>query len=421
MKLALQEIQKLEAEHLVATYDRMPALIVRGKGVHMYAADGTKYLDFLSGLGVNAFGYAHPAITKVIARESKNLLHTSNLFFHPYQGELAKQLKELSGMDRVFFSNTGTEAMEGAIKFARAYARANNKNGSRPKWRVLAMENAFHGRTFGSVAMTWTEKYRKPFAPVMPGVRFVKFNDVADLKKNMDASVCAIVFEPVQGEGGIRPATKEFMQAARELSTKNNALLILDEIQSGMGRTGKFFAFQHFGVKPDVVTVAKPIAGGLPLGAILTTEAVAKAIKPGMHGTTFGGGPLACAVALECIDILKRDGLLQHVKEMGSYFKRKLLEVKAKSKHVVEVRSMGLMAALEIDSPEVAKAVVKSMLEQGVVINRTHETALRFLPPFLIERKHVDEMTKKLEKALEVASAAAAPAPKKKRSKKVGN
>lgn len=420
MKLGLQQIQQLEAEHLVSTYDRMPALIVKGKGVHMYAADGTKYLDFLSGLGVNAFGYSHPAINKVIARESKNLLHTSNLFFHPYQGELAKQLKQISGMDRVFFSNTGTEAMEGAVKFARAYARASNKNGSRPKWRVLAMENAFHGRTFGSVAMTWTSKYRKPFAPVMPGVRFVEFNNVADLKKNMDPSVCAIVMEPVQGEGGIRPATKEFMQAARELATKNGALLILDEIQSGMGRTGKFFAFQHFGVKPDVVTVAKPIAGGLPLGAILTTETVAKAIKPGMHGTTFGGGPLACAVALECIDILKRDNMLAHVKEIGSYFKEKLQAIQKKSKHVVEVRGMGLMMALEIDSPEVAKAVVKSMLEQGVVINRTHETALRFLPPFLIERKHVDEMTKKLEKALEV-SAALQPAGSGKRGKKVGN
>lgn len=421
MKLALKEIQQLEAEHLVSTYDRMPALIVRGKGVHMYAADGTKYLDFLSGLGVNAFGYAHPAITRVIARESKNLLHTSNLFFHPYQGELAKQLKQLSSMDRVFFSNTGTEAMEGAVKFARAYARANNKNGSRPKWRVLAMQNAFHGRTFGSVAMTWTSKYRKPFAPVMPGVRFVEFNNVADLKKSMDSSVCAIVMEPVQGEGGIRPTTKEFIQVARELATKNGALLILDEIQSGMGRTGKFFAFQHFGVKPDIVAIAKPIAGGLPLGAILTTEAVAKAIKPGMHGTTFGGGPLACAVALECIDILKRDGLLAHVKEVGGYFKQKLLEVKAKRAHVTEVRGMGLMMALETDSPDIAKAVVKSMLEQGVIINRTHETALRFLPPFLIERKHVDEMVRKLEKAFAVASETAAPAPKKKRSMKVGN
>ena len=419
MKLALDNIQKLEAEHLVSTYDRMPALVVRGKGVHMYAADGTKYLDFLSGLGVNAFGYSHPAINKVIARESKNLLHTSNLFFHPYQGERAKRLKQVSGMDRVFFSNTGTEAWEGALKFARAYARANNKNGSRPNWRVLAMENAFHGRTFGSVATTWTAKYRKPFAPVMPGVRFVKFNDVADLKKKMDSSVCAICIEPVQGEGGIRPATKEFIQAARELATKNGALLILDEIQSGMGRTGKYFAFQHFGVKPDVVTVAKPIAGGLPLGAILTTEAVAKAIKPGMHGTTFGGGPLACAVALECLDILKRDNMLAHVNEMGSYFKEKLLAIKAKNKHVTEVRGMGLMMALEIDSPDVAKAAVKSMLEQGVIINRTHETALRFLPPFLITRKHIDEMTTKLEKALSVA--AAHPATNGKRGKKVGN
>src|SRR4051794_9851594 len=280
--MSVTSVKKSEAGVLVSTYDRYPVLMKRGRGVHLYDSENKRYLDFLSGIGVNALGYAHPAITRAIAQQSRKLIHTSNLFFHDYQGELAKQLAEISGLDRAFFSNSGTEAWEGALKFARAYAQATNSNGHKAKWRVLAMENSFHGRTFGSLATTGQEKYRKPFLPLMPGVEFVKFNDVADLKNKFDNTVCAIALEIIQGEGGIQPVTEEFLKTARKLTKQTGALLLADEIQSGLGRTGKYFAYQQFGVVPDVVTVAKPLAAGIPLGAILTTEAVASAVHPGM-------------------------------------------------------------------------------------------------------------------------------------------
>lgn len=401
--MRLKQIQQLESDHLVNTYERYPVVMSHGKGVYLYDREGKKYLDFLSGIGVNALGYSHPAITKAIAKQSKRLIHTSNLFFHEFQGELAKQLVKISGMERVFFSNSGTEAWEGALKFARAYAKATVVPGKRAKFRVLAMTNSFHGRTFGSIATTGQEKYRKPFMPVMPGVRFVKFNDVADLRRQFDETVCAVALEVIQGEGGIVPVSREFLETARTLTRSSGALLMLDEIQSGMGRTGKYFAFQHYGVKPDLVTVAKPLAAGLPLGAILATKKVADAIKPGMHGTTFGGGPLACAVALEFLKTLEKEKLLKNAAEVGAYLMRRLEELKKKSPHAKQVRGKGLMVALELDSADRAKAVVKAMLQQGVIINRTHETALRFLPPYIVNKKQVDEAVSKLEKVLSVS------------------
>lgn len=401
--MTLKQIQQLESDHLVNTYERYPVVMSHGKGAYLYDRDGKKYLDFLSGIGVNALGYSHPAITKAIARQSKRLIHTSNLFFHEYQGELAKRLVKISGLERVFFSNSGTEAWEGALKFARAYAKATVTPGKPAKFRVLAMTNSFHGRTFGSIATTGQAKYRKPFMPVMPGVKFVEFNNLADLKKQFDETVCAVALEVIQGEGGIVAATPEFLRAARELTAKSGALLMLDEIQSGMGRTGKYFAFQHYGIKPDLVTVAKPLAAGLPLGAILATKQVADAIKPGMHGTTFGGGPLACAVALEFLKTLEKEKLLKNAAEVGAHLLRRLEEVKQKSPHARQVRGKGLMAALELDSADRAKAVVKAMLLEGVIINRTHETALRFLPPYIVNKKQVDEMISKLAKVLGVS------------------
>jgi len=398
--MRLAQAQQLETAHLVSTYDRMPAMIVRGKGAYVYDDAGNRYLDCLSGIGVNALGYAHPAITKTIAEQSKKLVHTSNLFFHAYQGELAGKLKEISGLDRVFFCNSGTEGWEAALKFARAYAQARNSNGNRPAWRVLAMSNSFHGRTFGSLATTGQAKYRKPFMPVMPGVRFVKFNDVADLKRKFDHSVCAVALEPLQGEGGIQPVTQEFLSAARELTKKAGALLLLDEIQSGLGRTGKYFAFQHYKVKPDIVTVAKPLAAGIPLGAVLTTEEVASAMKPGMHGTTFGGGPLACAVALTFLKTIEEQKLLEHVQRAGKVFRRGLERIEAENPHAVAVRGMGLMLALELDSAELAKHAVKEMLAQGVIINRTHETVLRFLPPYIFTFRQIEEVLTKLAVAI---------------------
>ncbi len=397
--MSVSEVKKLEDEYLVNTYDRLPLQLVSGEGAYVYSEEGKKYLDFLSGIGVNALGYSHPAITRVIAEQSAKLLHTSNLFFHSYQGELAKKLAQISGLDRVFFSNSGTEAWEGALKFARAYALAH-AGSDKPKWRVLAMSNSFHGRTFGSLATTGQRKYRKPFAPLMPGVRFVRFNDLADLEKKFDDSVCAVALEVIQGEGGIQPVSAEFLEAARMLTKKKNALLLLDEIQSGLGKTGRHFAYQHYSAKPDVVAVAKPLAGGLPLGAIITTQSVAAVIKPGMHGTTFGGGPLACAVALEFLRTIESEKLLDRANEVGKYFKERLESIHKQNRHVVAVRGIGLMLALELDSAGVAKNAVEEMLARGVIINRTHDKVLRFLPPYIVTTQQVDEVIEKLTNVL---------------------
>ena len=387
-----------EQRLLLPTYDRQKVLFTHGRDVYLWDSEGKRYLDFLSGIGVNALGHAHPAIQKVLKRQAEKLIHTSNLFYHPYQAELAKRLTKISGLDRAFFCNSGTEAWEGALKLARAYARANNNNGHKAKWRLLALENSFHGRTFGSLATTGQDKYRHPFAPMLPGVNFVAFNDVKDLKRKFDGSVCAVCMETIQGEGGINPVTQEFLQLARDLTQKSGALLILDEIQSGLGRTGKYFAYQHYGITPDIVTVAKPLAAGLPLGALLTTERVASGMHPGMHGTTFGGGPLACAVAIEFLRQL--DGLQSHIAKLGKYFLMQLQELQSKHSSIKDVRGMGLMLAMEIDSGETAKAVVNKLLAQGILINRTHDTVLRFLPPYIIEKKHIDIVIQALDRAM---------------------
>jgi len=396
--VSLATIIRSEDQLLLPTYDRQKVLFEKGKGVYLWDSRGQRHLDFLSGIGVNALGYGHPAIQRVLKRQASRLIHVCNLFFHEYQAELAKRLTRISGLDRAFFCNSGTEAWEGALKFARAYARTLGTNGHKPKWRILALENSFHGRTFGALATTGQAKYRDPFGPMLPGVSFVEFNDIADLKRKFDGSVCAVCIETIQGEGGIRPVSSEFLNAARSLTKRSGALLLLDEIQCGLGRTGRYFAYQRYGVQPDIVTVAKPLAGGLPLGAILTTNRVANAIHPGMHGSTFGGGPLACAVAIEFLKIL--DQSLDHITELGEYFRSKLDALKAKHACVVDVRGMGLMLAMELNSADAAKATVAQMLKRKILINRTNETALRFLPPYTIQKKHVDEVIRALDDVL---------------------
>src|ERR1700735_3583949 len=320
----LPAVQAAEAKLLLQTYERNPILFVGGEGVHLIDEQGNRYLDLLSGIGVNALGYAHPAIEEAIARQSRALIHTSNLFFHEGQAELALRLTERTGLDRVFFANTGTEAWEGALKLARAHAGLLRSEGRNIGTKFLALEQSFHGRTFGSVSTTYKAKYREPFGPVVPGVEFVRFNDVADLRTKFSNEVCAILVESIQGEGGIRPLSQEFFAEARTLASSTGALLIVDEIQSGMGRTGKWCAYQHFGVQPDVTTLAKPLAGGLPLGAMLCTEGGSHASHPGLHGTTFGGGPLASAVAIAVMDAIERENLLANIQETGGYFKRQL-------------------------------------------------------------------------------------------------
>lgn len=398
--MTLEEIKAAEAKLLLNTYERNPILFVDGEGVYLIDDKGTRYLDLLSGIGVNALGYGHPAIEAAIAEQSRKLIHISNLFFHEGQAELALRLTEASGMDRAFFSNSGTEAWEAALKLARAHAGLLRSEGREIGTKFLALEHSFHGRTMGSVATTHKEKYREPFEPVMPGVEFVAFDDVADLKAKFSSDVCAVLVEAIQGEGGIRPVSREFMEVARALTQSTGALLICDEIQAGMGRTGKWFGYQHYGVQPDVTTVAKPLAGGLPLGAMLCTEEAARAIHPGMHGTTFGGGPLACAAALAVFRTIEEKKLLEHVTEVGTYFHRCLNELAEKHAAIVDVRGKGLMLAAELDSAELAKEVLAGMLQRHILINRTSETVLRFLPPYILGHEHVDTAIAALDEVL---------------------
>jgi acetylornithine aminotransferase/acetylornithine/N-succinyldiaminopimelate aminotransferase len=402
----LDQIRAAESQLLLQTYERNPILFVRGEGVHLIDEGGAKYLDLLSGIGVNALGYGHPAIERAIVNQSRALIHTSNLFYHEGQAELALRLTERTGMDRVFFSNTGTEAWEGALKLARAHAGLLRSEGKQIGTKFLALEQSFHGRTYGSMSTTYKAKYREPFAPGVPGVEFVKFNDVADLRAKFSNEVCAILVEAIQGEGGIRSLTQEFFAEARKLAGSTGAFLIVDEIQAGMGRTGKWCAYQHYNIKPDVVTLAKPIAGGIPLGAILCTEEAARAIHAGMHGTTFGGGPLACAVATAVIDAIENEELLKHATEVGDYFQQELRGLAKKHECIKDVRGKGLMLAAELDSADLAKLTVEEMLKHRIVINRTSDTVLRFLPPYIIERKHVDEAIKALDEILTEKAAA---------------
>lgn len=386
----LDEIRAAEERLLLPTYERQPVLFVGGEGVHLIDEGGRRYLDLLSGIGVNALGYGHPAVVETIARESRRLVHLSNIFYHPGQAELARRLAERTGMDRVFFSNTGTEAWEGALKMARAHAGLLRQEGRRIGTGLLAMEQSFHGRTFGSVSTTYKARYREPFAPLVPGVSFVRFNDVEDLRRGFSEEICAILVEAIQGEGGVRPATPEFLAEARRLADSTGALLVIDEIQAGMGRTGRWCSYQHYGIRPDITTLAKPLAGGLPLGAILSTEEAARAIHPGMHGTTFGGGPLSTAVASAVIDAIEAEGLLRNVTEVGGYFEDRLRSLAARHESIREVRGRGLMLAAELDSAELAREVVAAMLRRHIIINSTSDTVLRFLPPYTLGRGDVD-------------------------------
>jgi len=386
----LEQIQAAEARLLLSTYDRNPLLFVRGEGVHIIDEKGDRYLDLLSGIGVNALGYGHPVIEEAIARQSRALIHTSNLYFHQGQAELALRLTELTGMDRAFFCNSGAEAWECAMKLARAHAGILRGEGVNIGTKFLALEQSFHGRTFGAMSTTYKDKYREPFAPVVPDVEFVRFNDVADLRAKFSNEVCAILVEAVQGEGGVRPLTQEFIAEARALATSTGALLIADEIQCGMGRTGKWCAYQHYDIQPDITTLAKPLAGGIPMGAVLCSEEVARSFHPGMHGTTFGGGPLACAVAIAVIDHIENENLLANATEVGDYFQAQLRALAARHDAIVDVRGKGLMVAAELDSVELAKLTVAEMLKRHILINCTSDTVLRFLPPYILERAHVD-------------------------------
>src|ERR1700704_1430633 len=316
-----EQIAELERRYLLGTYNRYPIALTRGKGVFLYDLEGNRYLDFVAGLGVKALGHAHPRIVKTIREQAAKLIHVSNLYYHEYQGLLAEKLCSLSALNRAFFSNSGTEAIEGSIKLARL---AGHRVGGDAKCRLVALDGSYHGRTFGALSLTGQDKHRKGFEPLLEDVTFVGRNDVEGLRAAVNDNTCAIVLEPIFGEGGIHECSMEFLQECRRLADQHRAALIFDEIQCGLGRTGTMFAFQSFGVKPDIVAIAKPIAAGLPLGAFLASEEFASAISPGQHGTTFGGGPLACRVALEYLAILEEERLLENVVRVGEYLKQQL-------------------------------------------------------------------------------------------------
>jgi len=390
--------------YLMNTYRRPPIVFAHGRGCRVYDTQGNAYLDFLGGIAVNALGYAHPRIVRVMRREAGRATHFSNLFHNAFQGPLAAKLAEWSGMDRCFFTNSGSEAVEGALKLARAAARVANGDAA-GKTRILALENSFHGRTLGALSLTHTEKYRAPFQPLVPGVEFVRLNDVADLEAKFDARVCAIVIEPTQGEGGIHGVSAAFWERARALATQHGAALIADEIQCGLGRTGRYFAYQKFGgseMWPDIVTVAKPLAAGLPLGAILAREKFAAAFSPGLHGSTFGGGPFTCATALEFLSIVDEEGLLENVRARGEEIRAGAATLARKFKLIREVRGEGLMIGVELDID--GAPIVEEALRQGVIINCTHGRVLRLLPPFTVRAAQVKQFLRKMKTILQSVS-----------------
>jgi acetylornithine/N-succinyldiaminopimelate aminotransferase len=384
-----------ERRFLLPTYNRYPILLAKGKGVFLYDADGRRYLDFVAGLGVNALGHAHPRIVKIVREQAARLIHVSNLYYNEYQGLLAEKLCSLSGLHKVFFSNSGTEAIEGAIKLARL---AGHRVGGQSKCQLVALEGSYHGRTFGAMSLTGQDKYRKGFEPLLEEVKFVPRNDVSALRAAVTDDTAAIVLEPIFGEGGIHECSPEFLGECRAVADRHQVALIFDEIQCGLGRTGTTFAFQSFGVTPDIVAVAKPLAAGLPLGAFLSSEKFASAISPGQHGTTFGGGPLACRVALEYLSVLEEERLLENVQRVGAYLNEQLREVAAWSTGAVEVRGRGFIQGLQLDRP--ARPIVEEAFSQGVLFNSTQETVIRFLPPFLLGEAHVDRAIRVLKKLL---------------------
>jgi len=395
METKEHDIIELEKQYLLGTYARFPLVLEKGKGVFLQDVNGKKYLDMISGIGVNALGYAHPRIVKVIRDQVAKVIHTSNLYYNLYQGPLAKKLSEMSGLPRVFFSNTGTEAIDGAIKLARAYG---HKVGGDAKFKLVAAHNSFHGRTYGGMSLTATAKYRDDFKPLLEGVTFIDLNDMDGLQAAVTDETCAVFLETVQGEGGIFECSSEFLQLARTLCKQHSAALVLDEIQCGLGRTGEMFAFKHHGISPDILTLAKPIAGGVPLGAILVTDEIASALGQGKHGTTFGGGPMACRTALEFLAVMEDDRLLERIRRVGAYFHGELTNLKNNLAIVKEVRGRGLMLAIDLNVP--SRPYVDAALAAGVLFNSTHDTVIRMLPPFIVEEKHVDKAVRVLKKLL---------------------
>jgi acetylornithine/N-succinyldiaminopimelate aminotransferase len=384
-----------EQQYILQTYQRPDFVLDRGEGVYLFDTVGRRYLDCVAGIAVNALGYSDPDVARAITEQAAGLIHTSNLYHTRPAGELARLLVESSFADRVFLSNSGAEANEGALKFARKYAREHRGEG---KTMIVAFSGSFHGRTMGAVAVTHREKYRTPFMPVMPDVRFAPFNDLLAAEAAISDDVCAVIIEPIQGEGGLSVATPEFLRGLRARCDAVGALLIFDEIQCGMGRTGTLWAYEPYDVRPDIMTVAKPLGGGLPIGAILLTQAVADTLHAGEHGTTFGGGPLVSGVAQVVLKKIADPTFLAHVREVGDYLDEALQDLAAANSRIIELRGRGLIRGIQIEGS--AASVREAGHAAGLLIATAGDDVLRLLPPLIFERAHVDEAIEKLGQAL---------------------
>jgi acetylornithine/N-succinyldiaminopimelate aminotransferase len=390
----IESVARKERQFLLQIYDRYPLVVTSGRGCHVFDAQGNRYLDAVAGIGVNALGYSHPRIVAALIDQAQHCIHTSNLVYHPFQGELAERLCALSGLDRAFFSNSGTEAIEAALKALRAHGRAVHLR----KTKLVALNNSFHGRTLGALAVTGQPKYQRPFGPLAPQVTFVDLNDNIALSNAVKDDTAGIIVEPVLGEGGIFPLKPEFLQLARELATRHRALLVADETQCGLGRTGRYFAYEWAGIRPDIVVTAKPLAAGLPLGATLFSEQAARTLPLGLHGTTFGGGPLACRVAIEFLSVL--DDVMPNIRQIGAQLRAGLEEIRQRRTIVTEIRSIGLMFGVQLSRP--GHDFVIRALERGLLLNCTHDTVLRLLPPYILTSEQADDILRILDDVLAV-------------------
>lgn len=377
-----KQVVELDQQYVMHTYGRLPVVFVRGEGCYVYDTEGKRYIDMVAGIAVNGLGHCPPKVTAAICAQARKLMHTSNLYYTPQQPALAKLLCDISQMRKAFFCNSGAEANEAAIKLAR---KAGKKLGD-GKTGIITAEKSFHGRTLGAITATGQPKYQKSFAPLVPGFQYVAYNDCSALETAVNESTCAVILEPVQGESGVHPASREFLQKARELCDKFNVALVFDEVQTGLGRTGRMFGFEHFGVKPDIMTLAKTLGGGFPIGACLATNGYEDVFEPGDHASTFGGNPLACAAAIAAVTEVRDGGWVRNAEKVGAYLRTRLLEMPG----VKEVRGLGLMIAAEFDQP-IAKAVATAAMDKGLIVNPIGDNILRFVPPLILTEQMVDE------------------------------
>ena len=394
---AAEEIAALDREWVMTTYGRQQFVIERGEGCWLWDTDGRKYLDFLSGIAVVGVGHAHPKVAGAIATQAGKLMHISNLFHNEHQAKLAQRLCGLAGMDRVFFCNSGAEANEAALKIARKWGKA--KRGA-DCFEIITFHGSFHGRTMGTVTATAQPKYQQPFEPLVPGFKYCALNDLHALDELISEKTCAVMIEPIQGESGVQPATPEFLSGVRALCDESEVLLILDEIQCGMGRTGSFLASQNIGVQGDIVTMAKGIADGFPMGACLARGEAATTLVPGDHGSTFAGQPLACAAAMATLDVMQEENLMENAAEVGAYFQSSLKALQIENPNwIAQVRGAGLMVGVQLAKP-VAREVLKYLFEHGLIVNAVGDSILRLLPPLMVTREHCDQAVAAIAEAL---------------------